>query len=65
MGFFTTRYCSECGYFGLEITEDLNTYECEVCGSVWKRLKPRNNGKKMVGMPKKLKKLFVGSRRLK
>lgn len=60
MSIFTTRYCPECGGFGLEVSgEDVNTYECEICGSVWKRLKPTNDGTgKMINMPEKLKKLL-------
>ncbi len=53
-----TRFCPECNEFGLEITENLNIYECKICGSVWRRLRPINVNGKMVDMPDKLKKLF-------
>jgi len=53
-----TRTCPECENFGLEIRTDLNTFECIICGSIWKRIKPLNNGKKLVKIPKKLKKLL-------
>ena len=58
-----TRYCPECDCFGLEISAgDINTYECKICGSIWKRLKPINNGTgKMINLPKKLKKLLKES----
>ena len=50
------RHCPECDNQGLEVTEDVNIYECNMCGSVWKRLKPLNNGSgKMVNIPEKLK----------
>lgn len=57
------RPCPECGNgMGLLVTEDVNTYECQVCGSVWKRLKPVNDGTgKMVNMPGKLKKVLIES----
>lgn len=51
-----SRTCPECEEFGLEVTEDPNIYECQVCGSIWQRLKPINDGTgKMISMPKKLK----------
>ncbi|MEK6883874.1 MAG: hypothetical protein AABY22_29865 [Nanoarchaeota archaeon] len=53
-----TRYCPECDRFGLEITEDLDKYECKICGSIWRRIKPINLDGKMVDMPDKLKKLL-------
>ena len=58
-----TRTCSECEKPELEITEDQNTFECNHCGSVWKRLKPaiREDGK-MIDIPKKLKKLLKDGR---
>ena len=53
------RYCPECEEFGLEVSEDVNVYECKICGSVWQRLRPINDGKgNMLDMPKKLKKLL-------
>ena len=53
------RYCPECDDWGLEITEDPNTYECNICGSIWRRLKPLNDGMgNMIDMPEKLKKLI-------
>jgi len=53
------RYCPECDDWGLEVTEDVNVYECNICGSIWKRLKPLNDGTgNMINMPKKLKKLI-------
>ena len=53
------RYCPECDDLGLEVTEDVNVYECNICGSIWKRLKPLNDGVgNMINMPKKLKKLI-------
>ena len=55
-----TRYCPECDDFGLEVTENLNVYECQICGSIWQRLKPLNDGDKMINLPKKLKKLLKG-----
>ena len=57
--FLPTRTCPECEQFGLDITKDVNTYECVVCGSLWKRLRPINDGTgKMINMPKKMKKLL-------
>ena len=53
------RYCPECDDWGLIVTGDVNVYECEICGSIWKRLKPINDGTgNMINMPKKLKKLL-------
>jgi hypothetical protein len=54
------RYCPECDDWGLIVTaEDPNLYECEICGSIWRRLKPLNDGTgKMVNMPNKLKRLL-------
>jgi len=53
------RYCPECDDWGLIVTEDPNIYECEICGSIWKRLKPLNDGfGNMTDMPEKLKKLI-------
>ena len=53
------RYCPECDDWGLEITGDVNVYECNICGSIWKRLKPLNDGTgNMINMPEKLKKLL-------
>jgi len=53
------RPCPECSRWGLLVTEDVNTYECRVCGSIWKRLKPLNDGTgEMINMPRKLKKLL-------
>jgi len=53
------RYCPECDDWGLEVTEDVNVYECNICGSIWKRLKPLNDGiGNMINMPEKLKKLL-------
>lgn len=57
-----TRYCPECDNFGLEVTEDANIYECKICGSIWKRLRPVNDGNgNMINMPEKLKKLLEES----
>lgn len=56
---YATRYCPECDDWGLEVTGDVNVYECNICGSIWKRLKPINDGLgNMVNIPKKLKKLL-------
>ena len=56
-----TRTCPECDQFGLEVTDDPNTYECQVCGSIWARLRPLNDGTgRMILMPPKLKKLLEG-----
>lgn len=53
------RYCPECDGWGLMVTEDVNVYECDICGSIWKRLKPLNDGTgNMINVPKKLKKLI-------
>ncbi len=53
------RYCPECDDWGLIVTEDPNVYECEICGSIWERLKPLNDGTGgMINMPEKLKKLL-------
>ncbi len=60
----TTRTCPECEEFGLEITEDCNIYECKICGSVWQRLKPLNDGLgNMTDMPDRLKSLLKKPRR--
>jgi len=57
------RYCPECDDWGLIVTEDPNLYECEICGSVWKRLRPLNDGTgKMVNLPEKLKGLLKGGK---
>ena len=57
------RYCPECDGWGLKVSEDVNVYECNICGSVWRRLKPLNDGiGNMINMPKKLKKLIRGGR---
>ena len=60
---FVTRYCPECDDYGLEINaEDINTYECVICGSIWKRLRPINDGAgNMINMPKKLKNILKKS----
>ena len=40
----------------------MNKYECKICGSIWKRLEPINDGHgNMVNMPAKLKKLLEES----
>lgn len=53
------RYCPECENQALEVTEDDNTYECNACGSIWRRLKPLNDGTgKMINKPTKLKKML-------
>ena len=53
------RYCPECDDWGLEVTGEVNVYECNICGSIWKRLKPINDGTgNMINMPKKLKRLL-------
>ena len=57
--FPSARTCPECEEFGLKVTEDVNKYECQICGSIWERLKPINDGTgRMIGMPSKLKKLL-------
>ena len=53
------RYCPECDDCGLVVTEDVNVYECNICGSILKRLKPLNDGTgEMINLPEKLKKLL-------
>jgi len=53
------RYCPECDNWGLEVTENVNVYECNICGSIWERLKPLNDGTgNMINIPEKLKKLL-------
>jgi len=53
------RCCPECNGWGLIVTEDVNVYECDICGAIWKRLKPLNDGKgNMINIPEKLKKLI-------
>ncbi|MBS3125257.1 hypothetical protein J4211_03325 [Candidatus Woesearchaeota archaeon] len=56
------RICPECENEELEITADLNTFECNLCGAVWKRIKPlmRADGK-MMQLPVKLKSLLKHS----
>ena len=55
----TTRTCPECEEFGLEVTEDCNIYECKICGSIWQRLKPINDGTgRMIHVPEKLNDLL-------
>jgi len=51
-----TLTCPECETPNLEITEESNTFECNLCGSIWNRLSPTisNNGK-MTNLPDKLK----------
>ena len=54
-----TRTCPECENFGLEISENNNIYKCQICCSIWQRLKPiMDNTGKMVNLPNKLKKLL-------
>ena len=57
--FGPTRTCPECEQPELEITEDLNIFECNFCGSKWQRLEPfkKENGQ-MTKIPKKLKELL-------
>ena len=50
-----SRTCPECEEFGLEVSEDENRFECQVCGSVWQRLLPIKKNGKMIRMPQKLK----------
>ncbi len=59
-GYPATRTCPECENFGLDVSaEDVNRYVCKICGSVWQRLKPVNDGTgKMINTPDKLKKLL-------
>ena len=54
-----TRTCPECEAPELEITEDINIFECNFCGSRWKRLEPfkKKNGE-MTKIPAKLKELL-------
>ena len=53
------RYCPECDDWGLEVTENVNIYECNICGSIWQRLKPLNDGTgEMINIPEKLKRLL-------
>jgi ribosomal protein L37AE/L43A len=40
IAFGPTRTCPECEEPKLEITGDPNTFECNHCGSIWKRIKP-------------------------
>lgn len=57
--FGPTRTCPECEEPELEITEDDNTFECNHCGAIWKRIKPiKNRNGQMNNMPKKLKNLL-------
>lgn len=54
-----SRTCPECNIGELEVTGDLNIYECGTCGSIWKRLKPLNDGTgNMINLPEKLKRLL-------
>ena len=54
--YFPTRTCPECETENLEVSaEDDNKFECNLCGSIWQRLKPLNKNGKMTDMPKKLK----------
>lgn len=57
-----SRTCPECSQFGLEVMENPNKYECQICGSVWQRLRPINDGTgRMMKMPAKLKQLLKES----
>ena len=59
VSFGPTRTCPECEEPELEITDDLNIFECNFCGSIWQRLEPIQtiNGK-MTKIPAKLKELL-------
>ena len=59
VAFGPTRTCPECEEPELEVTEDLNVFECNFCGSRWKRLAPvKDKNGKMINMPEKLKQLL-------
>ncbi len=57
--FGPTRTCPECEEPELEITDDLNIFECNFCGAKWQRLAQimQKNGE-MYKIPEKLKKLL-------
>jgi len=55
-----TRTCPECEQYGLEITEDENIFECQICGSIWQRLKPIKKDGKITNIPNKLKEFLKG-----
>ena len=54
------RICSECEERKLDVSsEEINTYECWNCSSIWKRIKPTNDGDgNMKNIPAKLKQLI-------
>ena len=57
--FGPTRTCPECEEPELEITEDLNIFECNFCGSKWQRLEPlKSEDGEMTNMPEKLMQLL-------
>lgn len=56
--FSPTRICPECKMIGLEISENENIFECQICGSIWQRLQPLCKDGKITKMPKKLKLLI-------
>src|SRR3989338_3411908 len=54
-----SRTCPECEEPELEITADLNIFECNFCGAKWHRLQPiMTQSGKMTHLPDKLKKLL-------
>lgn len=55
-----TRTCPECEQYGLEITKNENVFECQICGSIWQRLRPIKKDGKMIKMPNKLKEFIKG-----
>ena len=54
-----TRTCPECEDVGLEITEKPNTFECQICGAIWKLVKS-SKYKEITNVPEKLKKVLEG-----
>lgn len=55
-----SRTCPECEEFGLEVSEDENIFECQICGSIWQRLIPVKQNGKMTKIPRKLKEFLKG-----
>jgi hypothetical protein len=57
--FGPSRTCPECEEAELEITADPNLFECNFCGSQWRRIKPiATEDGKITNIPKKLQKLL-------